>query len=53
MSEDDSTAAVITMTHVMVVDEVSMMDRRALEAADRTFQWLWGSEKPFGGITMV
>ena len=38
---------------ITVPDEVSMMDRRALEAADRTFQWLRGSEKPFGGITMV
>ncbi|KAJ8348928.1 hypothetical protein SKAU_G00275170 [Synaphobranchus kaupii] len=52
VSEDDSTAALIRMTHVMVVDEVSMMDRRALEA-DCTFQWLRGSDKPFGGITMV
>ena len=53
MSEHDSTATLIRMTHLMVVDEVSMMDRRALEAADRTFQWLRGSDKPFGGITMV
>ncbi|XP_038050812.1 ATP-dependent DNA helicase PIF1-like [Patiria miniata] len=37
----------------MVVDEVSMMDRHALEAADCTFQWLRASQKPFGGITMV
>ena len=37
----------------MVVDEVSMMDRRALEAADRTFQHLRKLKKPFGGITMV
>ena len=37
----------------MVADEVTMMDRCALEAADRTFQWLRGSAKPFGGITMV
>ena len=53
VNEDDNTAALIKLTHVMVVDEVSMMDRRALETADRTFQWLQGSEKPFGGITMV
>ena len=53
VNEDDNTAALIKLTHIMVVDEVSMMDRRALEAADRTFQWLRGSEKPFGGITMV
>ena len=53
MNEDDNTAALIKLTHVMVVDEVSMMDRRALETAGRTFQWLRGSEKPFGGITMV
>uniref|UniRef100_A0A671VV85 ATP-dependent DNA helicase n=1 Tax=Sparus aurata TaxID=8175 RepID=A0A671VV85_SPAAU len=53
VSEHDSTATIIRMTHLMVVDEVMMMDRRALEAADRTFQWLRGSAKPFGGITMV
>ena len=53
VNEDDNTAALIKLTHVMVVDEVSMMDRRALETAGRTFQWLRGSEKPFGGITMV
>ena len=53
ISEQDSTAALIRMTDLMVVDEVSMMDRRALEAADRTFRWLRGSDKPFGGITMV
>ena len=53
ISEQDSTAALIRMTDLMVVDEVSMMDRRALEAADRTFRWLRGSNKPFGGITML
>ena len=37
----------------MVVDEVAMMDCHELEAAVRTFQWLRGSAKPFGGITMV
>ena len=37
----------------MVADEVTTMDRRALEAADRTFKWLQGSAKPFDGITIV
>ena len=53
VSEHDSTATLIRMTHLMVVDEVTMMDRCALEAADHIFQWLRGSAKPFGGITMV
>ncbi|XP_028301369.1 uncharacterized protein LOC114462606 [Gouania willdenowi] len=53
ISEHDSTATLIRMAHLMVVDEVAMLDRRALEAADRTFQWLRRSDKPFGGITMV
>ena len=53
MNEDDNTAALIELKHAIVVDEVSTMDRRALETADRTFQRLRGSEKPFGGITMV
>ena len=53
VSEHDSTATLIRMTHLMVVDEVTMIDRRALEAADHTFQLLRGSAKPFGGITMV
>ena len=53
INDCDSTATLIRMTHLMVIDEVSMMDRRALEAADRTFRWLRGSDKPFGGITIV
>uniref|UniRef100_A0A671V0R7 ATP-dependent DNA helicase n=1 Tax=Sparus aurata TaxID=8175 RepID=A0A671V0R7_SPAAU len=53
VSEHDSTATLIRMTYLMVVDEVTIMDRRALEAADRTFQWLRGSAEPFGGITVV
>ena len=53
VSEHDSTATLIRMTHLMVVDEVAMMDCHELEAAVRTFQWLRGSAKPFGGITMV
>ena len=39
-SEHDSIATLIRMTNLKVVDEVTMMDRCALEAADRTFQWL-------------
>ncbi len=46
MSEEDRTAELITMAHVMVAGEVS-------KAADCTFQWPHGSEKPFGGIIMV
>ena len=38
VSEHDSIATLISMTHIMVVDEVTMMDRCALEAADHTFQ---------------
>ena len=53
MNEEDNTAALIELKHAIVVDEVSTMDRCALETADRTFQRLRGSEKPFGGITMV
>ena len=51
--EKDENAELIRMTDAMIVDEVSMMDRRALEAADRTFRWLRKTEKPFGGITMI
>ena len=40
VSELDSTATLIRMTHLMVMDEVTMMDRCALEAADRIFQWI-------------
>uniref|UniRef100_A0A8C5E9X1 ATP-dependent DNA helicase n=1 Tax=Gouania willdenowi TaxID=441366 RepID=A0A8C5E9X1_GOUWI len=53
VSEHDNTATLIRMAHLMVVDEVTIMDRHALEAADRTFRWLRRSDKPFGGITMV
>ena len=37
----------------MVVDEVTMMDRYALEAADRSFRSLRNSTQPFGAMTMV
>ena len=47
--ENDSTAELIRMASLLVIDEVSMIDRRAVEAADRTFQWLRGCESPFGG----
>ena len=51
MSEHDSTATLIRMAYLMVVDDVTMMDCRALESADRTFQWLRESAKPFGGTS--
>ena len=53
ISENDSTAQLIRMCSLLVIDEVSMMDRRAVEAADRTFQWLRKSDSPFGGITTI
>uniref|UniRef100_A0A8C5G907 ATP-dependent DNA helicase n=1 Tax=Gouania willdenowi TaxID=441366 RepID=A0A8C5G907_GOUWI len=52
VSEHDNTATLIRMVHLLVVDEVTMMDRRALDAADRTFRCLRRSDKSFG-ITMV
>ena len=53
VSKHDSTATITGITNLMVVDEVTMIDCCALEAADCTFQRLRGSAKPFGGITMV
>ena len=47
-----STAVLIRRCSLFVIDEVSMMDRRAVEAADRTFRKLRECpNSPFGGKT--
>ena len=53
ISEKSATADLIRAAHLMVIDEVTMMDRYALEAADRSFRSLRNSTMPFGGITIV
>ena len=53
VSENDSTAALLRMAVLLVIDEITMMNRYALEAADRTLQWLRQSQQAFGGLTVV
>ena len=53
ISEKSATADLIRAADLMVVDEVTMMDRYALEAADRSFRSLRNNIQPFGGMTMV
>ena len=49
ISANSATAVLIRMCSLFVIDEVSMMDRHAVEAADRTFRWLRNHDVPFGG----
>ncbi|KAL7399033.1 hypothetical protein ABVT39_018905 [Epinephelus coioides] len=50
ISKNDSTEQLIHMCSLLVIDEVSMMDRRAVEAADRTFRWIRQHDSPFGEL---
>jgi len=53
ITKRDSTGILIQKCHLLVIDEVSMCDRRIIEAADRTFRDVRGVDKPFGGITII
>lgn len=53
ITKQDSTAELIRQCHLVVIDEVTMANRRVYEAVDRTFRDIREDDTPFGGITMV
>ena len=38
---------------LLIIDEATMMERNILLAINRTLKHVNGSEKPFGGLTLV
>ena len=53
ISRRDSTGKLLIRCHLLVIDEVSMCDRRIIEALDRTLRDLRQTDKLFGGITLI
>ena len=53
IKENSSTAELISSCSLFIVDEITMLNRKAIEAADRTFQWIRNSDKPFGGVIVL
>lgn len=43
----------VRAAHVLIIDEVSMLDARLLTLVDRAVRTLRGSERPFGGLQVV
>lgn len=43
----------IRQSHRVALDEVSILNAKALDTMDRTFQIVRGNSRPFGGIQMV
>ena len=49
----DATADLLRQCRLLVIDEVSMANRRIFEAIDRTLKDIRDDERRFGGLTMV
>lgn len=43
----------IKATHVLVIDEISMLDGKILNSVNKILRTIRGSEEPFGGIQVV
>ncbi len=43
----------IEKTHVLIIDEISMISRKMLENLDKVLQYIRLSQKPFGGLQVV
>ena len=43
----------VRLAHVLIIDEVSMLDARTLTMVDRAVRTLRGSERPFGGLQVI
>ncbi|KAI8060276.1 PIF1-like helicase-domain-containing protein, partial [Gongronella butleri] len=52
-SVQDRRAKLIRAAHLIIWDEAVMISRLALQAVDRLFQDIMGSDRPFGGKIMV
>ncbi len=54
IKDNSGTAKLIQQCSLMIIDEVTMGDRKVFETLDRTFREFTGKqEKAFGGVTMV
>ena len=54
VSERDVTAKLIYACSLLVIDEVSILDRHVMEAADQTFCNIHKQEShPFGGLSVI
>ncbi len=53
ISKRDSTAELLRRCCLLVVDEVTMANRKVYEAVDRTFQDIREDNRHFGGVTVV
>ena len=49
----NGTRALFQQTSLLIIDEVTMVERNLLLAIDRTLREIRGNDKPFGGITVV
>ncbi len=43
----------VRLAHVLIIDEVSMLDARLLSLVDRAVRTLRGNERPFGGLQVI
>jgi len=53
ISKESALVSLIWATALIIWDEVTMQNRYAMEAVDRTLHDLLDNEQPFGGITVV
>ena len=53
ISKRDATAQLLRRCKLLVIDEVTMADRKVYEAVDRTCKDIRGNDQHFGGITVV
>jgi hypothetical protein len=53
ISKNSLLAPLMLQTVLVIWDEAPMMHRHIMEAVDRTFQDILGSDKPFGGVPFV
>ena len=53
ISPHDATADLLRRCRLLVIDEVSMANRRIFEAIDRTLKDIRDDERHFGGLTVV
>jgi hypothetical protein len=53
ISKNSLLAPLVLQTVLVIWDEAPMLHRHIMEAVDRTFQDILGSDKPFGGVPFV
>lgn len=53
MMEREALVKRVRGTHVLIIDEVSMLDARLLSLVNRALCFVRGNDKPFGGLQVV